>query len=182
MGQERNVTEEDLKRHAQSHADASICCKCGCPIRAESEIWLLRCTILVDYQPHWGNVYVSEEVYAAGCRECGRAAQINSCREICGEDPPMNRSGHCPGCGRTVHLVCAKHEAVYHFHRRTFFCSDRCRNRVHGATFRRRHRRPSWRILCYTKCAAASLPPGGPTPGRARPPAGRRHDGNGCHT
>lgn len=113
------VTGADAERHHRAHADASVCCRCGVILLPGDPVWLIRGRLYWYYEV----ICITEDVWSAGCQSCAR-------KEPAEEWP---HSGKCPGCSRTVHLLSGK--------RWSFFCSDRCRNRIHGANHRANHPR-----------------------------------------
>jgi hypothetical protein len=111
---------DDVDRHKRARADASPCVRCGGQIGAGEPVWLLPCRLMYP-RPDLGINFVQDCV-AAGCARCASQA-----------DGHRWRSGACPGCGRLVHI---------RGWGSTYFCSDRCRNKVYGARFRKTHPRP----------------------------------------
>lgn len=118
-------TWEDRDRNHKSYADASICCRCGRGIAPGAAVWMLRCRLI------WPLTIVNivDDRLGAGCTGCAGARKI-AC------------TGCCPGCKRAVYLIADELSENRNCRPPAFFCSNRCRNRVYGARFRRRHSRP----------------------------------------
>jgi hypothetical protein len=78
------------------------------------------------------NIY--RDVYAAACCECALRP----------ENHAFTVTAECHGCGRPLAVVNrpGPYVLLTWCARRAPYCSDRCRNRVHGARFRKRHPRP----------------------------------------
>jgi transcriptional regulator with XRE-family HTH domain len=111
-------TWEDVERHKRSRANASVCVGCGQDIKPGQPIWLLPCRIIQPYE----GVNIFNDCQAAGCEECALRVGVESWRR-----------GNCPSCNRFVYVRGRSF---------SFFCSNRCRNRVYGARFRAQRRKP----------------------------------------
>lgn len=130
--------EQQARRAEQarlSRADASCCCRCRQPIAKADPVWLVSCRFFSYAYAHAG-LLLSHDTTGAACRECGET-ELTRERERRRHDPTA--SVLCHGacvCGRTVWALvhCTRHAS--------FLCSDRCRNRLYGSRFRRRHPPP----------------------------------------
>lgn len=137
-------TGDDARRNYRSHADASVCCRCGDPIPPGTPVWMLSCRLFsfpfADSPiPANRDFAFVENTVAAWCKSCASSRPVSPRGKNPQQQPVM--SGPCRGCGREVHLYetdenCGKSRA------RAFLCSQRCRNKVYGARFRKRHGKP----------------------------------------
>src|SRR5262245_43527105 len=148
MGRHEGLTWDDVDRAKKARADASICCRCGKALPPDGPFWMLECTLAWPYHCVGGWITFTQDVTAAGCAECAK--------EEARRPPPSPQdlwwraqdwyptwSGDCPGCVRMVPVLGA-YRRSYRGVRQPHvpFCSDRCRNRIYGARFRKRHPRP----------------------------------------
>jgi hypothetical protein len=120
-------SQEDVDRIHKSHADASVCCRCGRAIAAGAPVYLLRCRLIWFHGA--GVICIYDDRLAAGCAACAR-----DCKPV--------HAGECPGCGRLVTVLLEELAKNRNRLLPLLFCSHRCRNRVYGARFRKRHPRP----------------------------------------
>jgi hypothetical protein len=88
----------------------------------------------------WGNdsINLRQDTAVAGCQGCGEKAMAKGEQIPSGgwydDNPCPARTGTCRGCDRTIHKLPGD--------KGTFFCSTRCRNRVYGKRYRKRHPKP----------------------------------------
>jgi hypothetical protein len=120
---------EDVERHQRAHADASVCCRCGRSIPAGAAVWLLPCRLL--HLGYGAAIWIREDTVVAACDGCGALASQGKDRLV--RDARCCRAS-CPGCKRPVYVFAGSRSSGY--------CSDRCRNRVHGARHRARNPKP----------------------------------------
>jgi hypothetical protein len=116
-------TEEERERYREAYAHGSVCCRCGVALPPLSPVGMLGAK-LVHYYPFRRDYEVVRTI-ATGCMTCFKKLKAAYAVSI----------KKCPSCSRLIHL------AGYSEYNRTFFCSKRCRNRFHKATFLARHPR-----------------------------------------
>jgi hypothetical protein len=141
------ATWEDVDRAFAAYARAETCCRCGNRLPADGPVRLMPCRLAWEVVP---GLAVTRDVLAAGCPACVQAyVDAEAARFAPDPHRPWLHdekrwpawSSPCPGCGRTVHLP-PNESAPTWLDPREPYCSNRCRNRVYGARFRRRHPRP----------------------------------------
>jgi predicted nucleic acid-binding Zn ribbon protein len=132
-------TDADVQRHWAAYTDASVCVRCGRTLAADEPVWLLRCRLLWQHGVTGDILVLRQDDRAAGCAACAEE-QWQRCQSYDRWGVHANaRSGPCPGCNRTVHLMGTLYQTDRGFLCASLFCSNRCRNKVHAARWRARH-------------------------------------------